>query len=448
MSLSLHALPADGAPDPSEEFVSLLTQHQRVLLAFILGLVPDRNDAEDIRQRTNIMLWRKREDFQSGTSFCSWAFSVARWEAKGFLRERGRKSWLVYDDDVATHRGPSFRVKPPSLWSLCPNSTAILAIAVLAASGHPSDAQRVNFTKFQQVAANVANATYVADFAVDGIASNFHSWRTGNNPGPHWLEITYPRPVTLASAHLYSGLLNATTSQVWQNFRFQYHDGTGWIDIPGSTVAGNTLPEVNIVFSSPATSTRFRLLGSDTGSRTLRELAMFPPNPDDGGGELGFPIGADVTLNLAYQRPAVASSINGANFAIHAVDGHVDDSSRWWCDGGTPGQTLEIDLLTNHAIGSAHAHSGNFSNPGDPNPLAAFTLEYHDGTTWQPIPGATITGNTSTTRVIALPHQTWNLVAVPEKPNHFRILNQYSGLALRTQGSWDNGTPMIVATNN
>ncbi len=81
--------------------MALLTQHQRVLLAFLLGLVPKREDAEEIRQRTNVVLWRKREDFTLGTSFRSWAFTVARWEARGFLREKGRKSWLVYDDEVA-----------------------------------------------------------------------------------------------------------------------------------------------------------------------------------------------------------------------------------------------------------------------------------------------------------------------------------------------------------
>lgn len=102
MNRHLHALPDDGSTDPSEEFVALLTQHQRVLLAFILGLVPRRDDAEEIRQRTNVILWRKREDFELGTSFRSWAFTVARWEARGFLREKGRSSWLVYDDEVAS----------------------------------------------------------------------------------------------------------------------------------------------------------------------------------------------------------------------------------------------------------------------------------------------------------------------------------------------------------
>ena len=102
MSRFLHALPSDDESDASEEFVALLTQHQQSILAFILGLMPNRADADESLQRTNIVLWRKREDFEPGTSFRSWAFAVARWEARGFLRERGRSSWLVYDDEVSS----------------------------------------------------------------------------------------------------------------------------------------------------------------------------------------------------------------------------------------------------------------------------------------------------------------------------------------------------------
>ncbi len=102
MSQTLHSVPSEGEADPSEEFVALLTQHQQVLFGFILGLVPKRANAEDILQRANVVLWRKREDFALGTSFRSWAFSVARWEARAFLQEQGRRSWLVYDDEVAS----------------------------------------------------------------------------------------------------------------------------------------------------------------------------------------------------------------------------------------------------------------------------------------------------------------------------------------------------------
>lgn len=39
-----------------EEFVRLLTQHQRRVYAYILGIVPNWNDADEILQETNIRL--------------------------------------------------------------------------------------------------------------------------------------------------------------------------------------------------------------------------------------------------------------------------------------------------------------------------------------------------------------------------------------------------------
>ena len=98
----LHALATEDEADISEEVVGLLTQHQRILFAFIFALLPDKNDAEEVLQRSTVVLWRKREGFELGTSFRSWAFSVARWEVRAFLKERERRSWLVFDDEVTT----------------------------------------------------------------------------------------------------------------------------------------------------------------------------------------------------------------------------------------------------------------------------------------------------------------------------------------------------------
>lgn len=266
---------------------------------------------------------------------------------------------------------------------------------------NPAFAQRLNFAKYQKDTASAENGSYIADLALDGYVSNWNCWRTGSASGAQSLEINYPRAVTLGSAHIYSGILAATTSQVWQNYRLQYHDGNGWTDVPGSVVGANSDPERNILFSSPVTSSRFRLLSSNTGatSRTLREIAMFPPNPNTNGVEQGYPIGTDVILNLARQRPVVASSISGTNYAINAVDGFVDDGSRWLCNEGAPGETLEIDLLDTHAIGGAHLYSGDLA--AQTNALGAFSLQWWDGNAWQAIPGATISGNTNTARVIS-----------------------------------------------
>jgi len=99
----LHAVNQDDEQsDADEEIIAHITTNQKNLLAFVLAIVPDHSAAEEIVQRTNITLWRKRADFELGTSFRSWAFTVARWEARAYARQQERKGWLVFDDQVAS----------------------------------------------------------------------------------------------------------------------------------------------------------------------------------------------------------------------------------------------------------------------------------------------------------------------------------------------------------
>jgi RNA polymerase sigma-70 factor (ECF subfamily) len=95
-------------PDPPQpsvssdpEFVSKLTGHQEVMHAFLISLLPGMPDVDDILQRTNLVLWEKRAHFVAGTSFKSWAMSVAYWEARAWMTERKRGDWLVVDDELA-----------------------------------------------------------------------------------------------------------------------------------------------------------------------------------------------------------------------------------------------------------------------------------------------------------------------------------------------------------
>lgn len=272
----------------------------------------------------------------------------------------------------------------------------------------PAWAQRVNLAKYQASTASATTSTYRPDFAVDGIVCNFHSFRSS---GRFWLEISYPRPIAIASAHLYSGLLENNTTEVLASFRFQYHDGAGWLDISGSLVTGNTRPERAVVFTNPVTATRFRLQSNDaSGSRTIRELALFPPNVV-GGVEQGFPLGTDVNLNLALKRTATASSAqlantNGAGYPKNAIDGFLDNRSRWLVQPTNnnvylSGEFLEVDLLAINSIGSAHVYSGIMnSNRVSGAAIPNFELQYLSGTSWLPVPGASITNNTNTSLVI------------------------------------------------
>lgn len=84
-----------------EELVGLITRHQVSLLAFPHAVVPNATDAEDLPQRVNLVLWRKREQFEAG-NFKAWTFSVARWEGRAFFKERKRQDWRVFNDESTT----------------------------------------------------------------------------------------------------------------------------------------------------------------------------------------------------------------------------------------------------------------------------------------------------------------------------------------------------------
>ena len=83
------------------EIVGYLTGSQTDLLAFIQSLLPGDPSVKDVLQRVNMVIWKKRSHFKLGTNFRAWAFTIARWEVRSFLKECKRNSWLVLDDELA-----------------------------------------------------------------------------------------------------------------------------------------------------------------------------------------------------------------------------------------------------------------------------------------------------------------------------------------------------------
>ena len=77
-----------SSPDRTEEFVSLQMRHQQRILSFILTLVPEWADAEDILQETGLVLWQKFADFETGSDFVRWANQVAYFEVLKFRKRR------------------------------------------------------------------------------------------------------------------------------------------------------------------------------------------------------------------------------------------------------------------------------------------------------------------------------------------------------------------------
>lgn len=55
-------------------------------------MIPNRTDADDVMQETNVILLRKFSDFQLGSNFRAWACKIARYEVLKYRERSGRQS--------------------------------------------------------------------------------------------------------------------------------------------------------------------------------------------------------------------------------------------------------------------------------------------------------------------------------------------------------------------
>ena len=85
--------------DNNEELVSLLTSKQSDLLSYILSILPDREQAEEVLQATNLVIWRKANEYQPGSNFIAWAFQIARFQVMSH-RERSDRSTVGYSQEL------------------------------------------------------------------------------------------------------------------------------------------------------------------------------------------------------------------------------------------------------------------------------------------------------------------------------------------------------------
>lgn len=73
-----------------DQFLRLYVEHEQALRGFVRGLVPTRDDAQEVMQEVAAVLWRKFDDLHTPHDFRRWAFGVARFEALSFRRDRAR----------------------------------------------------------------------------------------------------------------------------------------------------------------------------------------------------------------------------------------------------------------------------------------------------------------------------------------------------------------------
>lgn len=90
-----------GEQDNQTLYIQSITQHQRVLYAYIRSLVGNGTDTDDILQETNLALWKQFPRFTPGTNFAAYAMRVARNKVTDHARSGKKLGGLVYDTELA-----------------------------------------------------------------------------------------------------------------------------------------------------------------------------------------------------------------------------------------------------------------------------------------------------------------------------------------------------------
>jgi RNA polymerase sigma-70 factor (ECF subfamily) len=88
-------------PIDQEELVSLMTQFQGRLYAYILSLIGDADAANDVLQETNVVLWKESRQFTPGSNFKAWSFRVAHFQCMAH-RQRKLRDRILFSDEVLT----------------------------------------------------------------------------------------------------------------------------------------------------------------------------------------------------------------------------------------------------------------------------------------------------------------------------------------------------------
>lgn len=306
-------------------------------------------------------------------------------------------------------RNQGFPISLPPVWA----AMAVLGVAPSHAGPPASTATRINWAKYQEVVADSsAGNGSEPQLVTDGLAGEDNAWRSSSS-GEHWIKVVLPEPRTIGSVQLYLGDTDPADGDSDPNgdFSLNFDDGvSGMRQMPGGAYYGNTTTIINHVLGAAITVKEFMFYTSDAAA-AVQEIALLPPRA--GGNDR--PIGTDVTMSLGHGRRVEASSVDGGNFAKHAVDGYAGADVAWrtWHADGP--HRLDIDLGVTQLVGAAHVCTGSSDGPAAAN----FRLQYWTGADWWDTPGGVISGNTQ--KELAVPFN-W-----PVSTSRIRLLLQDNG---------------------
>lgn len=82
-------------------FTDRLVQNQQRVYRYLVSLVPNRADAEELFQQTSLTLWEAWERYDPALDFFPWACGIAHHHVLNFRRKRQNAQVQLHDDALA-----------------------------------------------------------------------------------------------------------------------------------------------------------------------------------------------------------------------------------------------------------------------------------------------------------------------------------------------------------
>lgn len=77
--------------DRGRAFLRLYAKHEHEIYAYVMAMVPNWADADEIMQETCVRLWDQFGKFELGTNFVAWGRTIARYMVLAFRKRTARE---------------------------------------------------------------------------------------------------------------------------------------------------------------------------------------------------------------------------------------------------------------------------------------------------------------------------------------------------------------------
>ena len=91
--------PAHAAPDKSKVFLPLFLRNERRVYSYILMLLPNRADADDVLQDVSLVMWDKFDADDPPANFAAWGCQIAYFKVLDFYK-KGRRAKVRFSQEM------------------------------------------------------------------------------------------------------------------------------------------------------------------------------------------------------------------------------------------------------------------------------------------------------------------------------------------------------------